>query len=149
MEGYIKIHRQLLNWEWYEDTNAKVLFLHLLLTANYKAKRWRGMDLKAGTVITGYGKLAKSTGLSVQQVRTALDKLRVTNEITIKTSNKGTVIQVVKYSKYQLITSKPTDEQQTSNNQVTTNNKEKKEKKKRVAHWNEGERDINGFLIKK
>ncbi len=34
--GYIALHRQMLNWEWYKNTNTKVLFIHLLLKANYK-----------------------------------------------------------------------------------------------------------------
>jgi len=52
MEGFIKIHRKLLEWEWYDDNNVKVLFLHLLLKANYKDKKYRGETLKAGTVLT-------------------------------------------------------------------------------------------------
>ena len=42
MEGWIKLHRQILDWEWYDDINVKVLFLHLLLTANYEDKKWQG-----------------------------------------------------------------------------------------------------------
>ena len=40
--GFIKIHRSLLEWEWYQDTNTKTVFIHLLLTANYKDKNWKG-----------------------------------------------------------------------------------------------------------
>ena len=32
--GYIKLYRSLLDWEWYDDTVTKCLFLHLLLTVN-------------------------------------------------------------------------------------------------------------------
>ena len=39
-EGFIKIYRQLLEWEWYTDTNTKVLFLHCLLKANFKTKKY-------------------------------------------------------------------------------------------------------------
>ena len=136
MDGFIKIHRKLLEWEWYDDNNVKVLFLHLLLKANYKDKKYRGVNLKAGTVLTGRDILAKELSLSVQQLRTALHKLEATNEITIKTSSKGTKIQIVNYKKYQVTTSEATNEQPTSNQRVTTNKKEKKEKK-RIPHWNE------------
>jgi hypothetical protein len=139
MDGWIKIHRKITNWEWYDDYNTFRLFIHLLLEANHKDKKYRGMDLKAGTVITGRQMLAKSTGLTVQQVRTALEKLQSTNEITIKTSSQGTIIQVVKYEDYQLATSKVTNEQPTSNQRVTTNKKEKKEKKEKNI-------DIDKFL---
>jgi hypothetical protein len=128
MSGWIKIHRQIIDWEWFTDTTTFRVFLQLLLKANHKEKKYRGMVLKVGTIITSRDILAFETSLSVQQVRTALDKLKSTNEITIKTSSQGTIIEVVNYSKYQLVTSEVTNKQPTSNQQVTTNKNEKKEK---------------------
>ena len=40
--GYIKLHRKLLEWEWYSDTNVKIVFLHCLLMANHDDTKWRG-----------------------------------------------------------------------------------------------------------
>lgn len=128
MSGWIKIHRQILDWEWYSDNNAFRVFMHLILKANHKEKRYKGIELKCGSIITSRDILAFETGLSVQQIRTALDKLKSTNEITIETSSKGTIIQVVNYAKYQISTSEITNEQPTSNQQVTTNKNEKKER---------------------
>ena len=128
MSGWIKIHRQIIDWEWFTDTTTFRVFLQLLLKANHKEKKYRGMVLKVGTIITSRDILALETRLSVQQVRTALDKLKSTNEITIKTSSQGTIIEVVNYSKYQLATNEVTNKQPTSNQQVTTNKNEKKEK---------------------
>ena len=128
MSGWIKIHRQILDWEWYSDNNAFRVFMHLILKANHKEKRFKGIELKAGSVVTSRDILSFETGLSVQQIRTSLDKLKSTNEITIETSTKGTIIQVVNYAKYQLATSEVTNEQPTSNQQVTINKKEKKER---------------------
>lgn len=129
MQGWIKLHRQLLEWEWYSDISTFRLFTHLLLMANHKDKKYRGMILKAGTVITGRELLAKQTGLTVQQVRTSIERLKSTNEITNKTSPQGTVIEIVKYINYQLITNEVTNEQPTTNQQLTTNKKVKKVKK--------------------
>jgi hypothetical protein len=95
MSGWIKIHRQILEWEWYSDNNSFRVFLHLLLKANHKQKRYKGLELKIGTIITSRDILAIETGLSIQQIRTALDKLKSTNEVTIKTSSQGTIIEVV------------------------------------------------------
>jgi len=128
MSGWIKIHRQILDLEWYSDNNAFRVFMHLILKANHKEKRYKGIELNCGSVITSRDILSLETGLSVQQIRTALDKLKSTNEITIETSSKGTIIQVVNYAKYQLSTNESTNEQPTNNQQVTTNNKEKKER---------------------
>lgn len=128
MSGWIKIHRQILDWEWYSDNNAFRVFMHLILKSNHKEKRFKGIELKCGSVVTSRDILSFETGLSVQQIRTSLDKLKSTNEITIETSTKGTIIQVVNYAKYQLATSESTNEQPTNNQQVTTNKNEKKER---------------------
>jgi hypothetical protein len=131
MSGWIKIHRQILEWEWYSDTNTFRIFLHLLLKANHKEKKYRGMDLKIGTIITSRDILAMETGLSVRQVRTSLDKLKTTNELTIKTSSQGTIIEVVNYAKYQLTTNETANERPTNDQQTTTNKNDKKEKNER------------------
>ena len=128
MSGWIKIHRQIIEWEWFTDTNTFRVFLQLLLKANHKEKKYRGMVLKVGTIITSRDILALETRLSVQQVRTALDKLKSTNEITIKTSSQGTIIEVVNYSKYQLATNEVTNKQPINNQQLTTNKNDKNNK---------------------
>ena len=127
--GWIKLHRQILEWEWYSDNNCFRLFLHLLLKANHKEKRFKGIELKVGSIVTSRDLLARETGLTSQQIRTALTKLILTNEITSKTSSQGTIIQIVSYEKYQVATNEITNEQPTSNQQSTTNNNVKKEKK--------------------
>lgn len=131
MSGWIKIHRQILDWEWYSDNNTFRVFLHLILKANHKEKRFKGMELKIGTVITSRDILAIETGLSVRQIRTALYKLKSTNEVTIKTSSQGTIIEVVNYKKYQLTTSEATNERPMNDQQTTTNKNEKNEKNER------------------
>jgi len=120
-QGWIKIHRQLLEWEWYEDLNVKVLFFHLLLKANHKPKKYKGKLIEIGQLVTGLEVLSNETGLSIQKIRTAIFKLKSTNEITIKSSSKGTVIQIVNYTKYQIVTNETTNHQQTNNKPSTTN----------------------------
>ena len=120
-QGWIKIHRQLLEWEWYDDNNTKIVFLHLLLKANHKPKNYRGLELKAGTILTGRKLLCLETKLTVRQIRTSLTKLKSTNEITIKTSSQGSVIEIVNYSKYQLATNETTNERPANDQQTTTN----------------------------
>ena len=122
-KGFIQLHRSLLEWEWYDDKNTKILFLLCLVKANYKDKNYRGKTIKRGSFLTGRDVLKNELGLSVQQIRTSLTKLKSTNEITIESSSQGTIIEVVKYNDYQEITNKSTDEQPTNNQQVTTTNK--------------------------
>jgi hypothetical protein len=136
-QGWIKLHRQILEWEWYSDNNCFRLFLHLLLKANHKEKRFKGIELKVGSIVTSRDLLARETGLSSQQIRTALTKLISTNEITSVTSSQGTIIQIVSYEKYQVPTNEITNEQPTSNQQSTTNNNVKNEKKFIIPTFND------------
>ena len=118
--SWIKLHRKFLQWEWYDDINTKVLFLHLLLKANYVDKKWRGVVIKRGQHLTGRFSLSKETGLSQQQIRTSLDKLISTNEITKQSTSQYTIITINNYEKYQGVTNEITNEQPTSNQRVTT-----------------------------
>jgi len=149
--GWVKLHRKLTEWEWYSDINVKVLFLHLLLIANYEDKRWRGIDLKKGSIITGISKLSMETGLSPQNIRTALKKLQLTNEITSKTNNQGTIIQIVKFADYQFgetnqqaTNKRPTNDQQTANKRLTTIKEDKKLIKERYYKFIDEYKKIKG-----
>lgn len=137
MSGWIKLHRQITDWEWYTDHNTFRVFLHLLLTANHKDKKFKGMDLKAGTIVTSRDLLAYATGLSVRQIRTALDKLKTTNELTIKTSPQGTIIQIVNYVKYQIEASETTNKRPTSDQRATSNKNVKNNKEINIPSYSE------------
>lgn len=99
--GWIKLHRQLLEWEWYDDTNTKCLFLHCLLRANHNDTEWRGHKIKRGEFLTSVDTLTRETGLTVSQVRTSLKKLISTNEIASKSQARSTIITVVEYDSHQ------------------------------------------------
>jgi hypothetical protein len=101
MSGWIKLHRKLRRWEWYTDTPAKSLFLHLLIDVNREDGSHRGVKVLRGQTITGRMKLSAETGLSQQQIRTALDKLVSTNDITIKATKTHSIITVCNYDDYQ------------------------------------------------
>lgn len=118
--GWIKLNRSLLEWEWYGDVNVRILFLHLLITVNYEDKKWRGLLIKKGSRITGRIQLAKESGLSEQNVRTALKKLTLTNELTIKKEPLGSMFTINNWNKYQSLTTSETDEQPDTNQTPTT-----------------------------
>ncbi len=129
MNGFIKLHRKITKWEWYQDANTFRLFLHLLLICNHEEGRWQGKIIGRGQVITGRKSLSKGTGLSQQQIRTSLEKLKATSEITIKATNRFSLITVTGYDSYQSrdaiatskTTSNPPNKQPTDNQQITTN----------------------------
>lgn len=132
MQGYIKLHRSLLDWEWYNDSVVKDVFLHLLLSANHKDNKYKGIEIKKGQLLTGRLKLASDLNLTEMQIRTALKKLKSTNEITIKTTSKYSIISIKNWDKYQQDNQQDnqqiTNKQPTNNQQITTNNNEKNDK---------------------
>ena len=154
-QGWIKIHRQLLDWEWYDDINVTRLFLHILLKANHKPKNYKGEIVKVGEHLTSRDILSKETGLTVRQVRTALTKLKMTSELTITSSSQGTKIQVVNYEKFQVVTSdmttkRPaTDQRATSNKNVKNEKKKKNKQKKEIVIPYMSTKSINNYLKQK
>ena len=100
-EGFIITHRKMLKWEWFTDVNTAHLFLYCLLRANFKDTTWRGIEIKRGSFITSLEKLAAETGLSVKQVRVALQKLIDTGEVANKPTSKYRIITVKNYDYYQ------------------------------------------------
>ena len=121
MSGYIKIHRKLIDWGWYSDPTTKVVFLHLLLTANYKESEFKGQKIAPGQTVVGVKALAEKLGLTVQNVRTALSHLEASGEITRKSTNRFSVVTIANWGKYQLADDELTNNQQSTNNQLTNN----------------------------
>ena len=127
-KGWIKIHRQIIDWEWYDEPNTFRLFFHLLLKANHKPKNYRGVLIKSGQIMTGQQLLAKDLGLTRSKIRVALSNLELTNEITIKSSKQGTIIHIVKYKNYQVSTNDSATVQPMDSQEIANNKNVKKEK---------------------
>ena len=117
--NWVKLFSKFMNWEWYKDSNTKDLFIHCLISANWKDGKFEGRVIKRGSFVTGRKKLAEELGMSEQQIRTAIKHLISTNEITISATNKYSVITIVNYELYQQVNQQ--NNQQLTNNQPTTN----------------------------
>lgn len=100
--SYIKLERKMLDWEWFSDPSTAHLWVYLLLKANFKRNSWRGVVVDEGCLITSESTLVAETGLSRQQIRTALKKLISTNEITKVSTREYTLIKVNKWALYQV-----------------------------------------------
>ena len=100
-KGFIKLYRSLLDWEWYDDINTFRLFIHCLLRANWEDTKWRNIEVKKGSFITSLNTLSEETGLSIQNIRTSLSKLLITNELTSKSYNKYRIVTLNNYDTYQ------------------------------------------------
>lgn len=100
-ERFIKLYDKILQWEWYSDINTKVLFIHLLLKANYKDLRFEGRTILRGQLVTSTGKLASQTGLTERQVRVSLDRLKMTGEVSSLSCPRYRIITINNYDSYQ------------------------------------------------
>ena len=122
MDGYILIHRKLLEWEWYSSVNDTRLFIHCLLKANWKDGRFKGALIPRGSFVTSIRKLAKETGLSVKQVRVSLEHLKMTHELAHTTTSKYSIITINKYNDYQ-VEGTQQDNQRANKGQTKGNNR--------------------------
>lgn len=133
--GWIKLHRSLLDWEWYDDINTFRLFIHCLLRANHSDAMWHGLTIKRGSFLTSLESLRKETGLTVSQVRTSISKLEMTSSVTSKSQARHRVITVLEYDRWQdndkLSDSEIARWSQDNRKIVATNKNEKKKKKKK------------------
>lgn len=139
LNGFVKVFRKLKIWGWYKNSPVKDVFIHCLLSANFKDCQWEHQTINAGQFVTSRKHLAEELGFSEQVIRTAIKKLESTGEITSKTTNKYTVITVVNWEEYQgeeksptnnVTNNQPTTNQQLTNNQPQMkNNKNRKNKK--------------------
>eukprot|EP00919_Chromeraceae_sp_WS-2016_P068514 GHVR01162222.1.p1 GENE.GHVR01162222.1~~GHVR01162222.1.p1 ORF type:complete len:304 (+),score=19.24 GHVR01162222.1:270-1181(+) len=155
MEGYIKLHRKILDNGIFRKPKVSHLFNYCLLRANWSDKTivWNSQPLvvERGSFITGRKQIAQDTGLSEQNVRYALRTLHTFGMVkpsNEKSTSKFTYLTVCNYDDYQHLEDEAnqqsnqqvTSNQPTSNQQVTTNknnktnNTKNTNKKKDIAY---------------
>ena len=99
--GFIKLHRKILKWEWYDDRNTTALFIHLLLTVNAADEIWHGVKIQRGSRVSSFAKLAKELNLTIKEIRTCLQHLERTGEVAHASTRNFTVFTVLNYDSYQ------------------------------------------------
>lgn len=112
MEGWISLHRKIINWEWYSDDITFRVFIHLLLTANHEDNSWKGIEIHRGQTFTSYQHIIDEIGnkkLTIKKIRTAINHLKKTGEVTVKATYSGLLITITNYEDYQCAQSKRAD----------------------------------------
>ena len=120
-KGWIKIHRKILDWEWFDKAEMVKLLIMFVCKANIEDKEWQGMVVRRGQFITSLDKLSAESGFSKQKIRTCLKRFENTKEITIKSTNKYTIVTICNYESYQISEDSNQHAEQHSNNIQTTN----------------------------
>lgn len=101
--GWVALHRQFTQWEWFDKPEMVQLFIYLLISATHEEMQWRGMTIKRGQIVTSLDKIKAATGLSTSKIRTCLERLKLTNEIASETTNQYRVLTICNYDKYQSV----------------------------------------------
>jgi len=125
-QGWISLHRKLLDNPVFKNYKLLQTFLYCLLKATHDDYDLlvgdQMVSLKKGQLATGRKAISAGTNLSEQNVRTALSKLEKLGILTIKPTSKYSIITVLSWDIYQNPNQQVTNNQPTSNQQVTTNN---------------------------
>jgi hypothetical protein len=139
-QGWIKLHRKLLESPIFKDSQAVHLWLHILLKANHKDGQFlignTMVDIKRGQMLTGRKALAKETGINESKIRRLLNLYEIDSKVTIKKTTKYSIISITNYDLYQESDQQTANKRPTSDQQVTTNKNDKNEdnvKKKPIA----------------
>lgn len=129
---YIKLYREILEWEWWNDINTSRLYIYFILKANWKEGKFKGIVIPRGSFVSSIPKLSEETSLTIREVRTAIEHLKSTGYLTCKTYSKFTVFTVKNYGERQSSDTQ-SDKQVTgkrhSNDMLTTTIEEYKEGK--------------------
>jgi transcription initiation factor IIE alpha subunit len=133
--GYIPLFRKIRDWEGYSDPVISRVFIEILLTANFKPKKLTNITVGRGQLLTSRMQLSENLKISQSKIRRALKYLKSTNNITIKTTNRYSLITIVNYDSYNNIrdeydqqndqhSGQQTDSRRTADGQptATTNN---------------------------
>jgi len=146
---YIKLDRNIMNWRWLSDPNTLAVWIYLLVNANNEARDHREFTVERGEIDCTISQISEKMGLSMRNVRTALEHLTKTGEITKKRqTNKCTTYKIEGFERYQ---AKPTNDRQTTDKPSTSDrqatdkrptiSKEEQEgKKERNKEFKKGER---------
>jgi len=115
----------MVSWEWWDEPNTFRLFMYLIMTCNFKNTRWRGIVLGVGETIKSLEFLSDAVGLSVSQIRTSIDHLKMTGELTQRWHGKHRILKLKSYERHQVDRTENRNEIAVKSQQVKNEKNEK------------------------
>ena len=94
-EGFTKFPNDLRAAPWRNEPKTVAVYFFLRMNAVHFPSGWNCISMEPGQIISGRAQIAAETGLTQNEVRTALEHLKRTGYITIKTTNKYSVFSFV------------------------------------------------------
>lgn len=129
-KGYIKIWRKSIESGWLSNPKLWTFWCWCLMKASHKEYNvivgCQQVHLMPGDFIFGRKMASKELRTSEQSIRTFVDFLKTSGNLTIKTTNKFSVISITNWATYQQEVNAANQQinQQLTNNQPTTNHKQ-------------------------
>jgi hypothetical protein len=103
--GYVRTWRKVLDSGWLKNHKLWVFWSYCLLKASHKEFDaiigLQVVHLTPGQFVFGLKKASLETGLTIREIRTIIDFLKKAGNLTIKTTNKFSVITVINWTHYQ------------------------------------------------
>lgn len=123
MEGWIKIHRKILeNPIICKDSDYLSVWIYLLLNATHKEIpalfKGKKITLKPGQLITGRKSISNQLKISESKIYRVINEYKSEHQIEQQTSNKNSLITILNWDKYQQVEHQ--NEQQMNNKRTTT-----------------------------
>ena len=133
-DGWICLHRKILDHPLYKDSQFIHIWIYLLLNATHKHRkaRFKGetIELKPGQLITGRLSISKVTGVHPSKVQRVLKMLNIDHQIEQQACNVNSLITIVNWDRYQKIdhqSEQPAISQRSASDHKQQCNKETKE----------------------
>jgi hypothetical protein len=103
--GYVKLWRKLIDAGWLKQPKLCAFWIWCLLKASHKEMDIivgsQKVHIMPGDFIFGLNTASKELKMPMQPIRTCLAFLKTSQNITIKTTNKYSVISIINWSLYQ------------------------------------------------
>ena len=154
-DGWVKLHKSIMNSDLWRDKNAFMVFTTMLLMAHHEDNqgsiRFNGKQeyLKKGQFEISRSELSELLGMSPSTVRNAVERLKQDSRVDSKSDNHKTVYTICNWSKYQSTddnnrtAKRTTTGQPLDNRPLSQKNKEVKNNSTNVLLAKPGNEEIN------
>lgn len=148
--GYIRLWRKSLDAGWIRNHKLWAFWTYCLLKATHHEFNaivgLQTVHLMPGQFIFGLLVASKETGLSIQEIRTVLDFLKKAGNLTIKSTNKFSIITVINWHIYQ---SEGADINKQSNKPLTNKEQHTKTEEHKKYLYRENSQTVLAYLNEK
>ena len=148
-EGFIKIHREILDHWCYQDTEIFKLWMTLLMLATHKRrtiqrKGIQALTLEPGQILTSRPELARITGVHQSKINRVLNWFETEQQIEQVKTRKYRIISILNWERWQV--REQLDESKTNNSRTTLNIQEGKEINKKEKNKTKKEITLPDFI---